>query len=282
MIKKRKQKQRLILIFLIIITFFAIIYKTVNDKRSITKIESLVKDTGLFVNKIAAKPFIYINNKIKQTREKKNLYEKYKQLENKLKNYDNIEAKKDELEFEIKQLKKTLEINNTLSQEAYLNATVINRNVGAWYNTITIDKGSKNGVKSDMAVIVNEGLIGKITKTSNFSSTVKLLTSDDINNKISVKIKNKEGYVIGLLTGYNKSKNVFIIEGMDQTIDIIPGSNVTTTGLGGYFPSGIIVGNVKRVGTDHFDLSKVIEVESNVNFNQINFVTILKKEEVFE
>ena len=162
-------------------------------------------------------------------------------------------------------------------KDSYLNATVVNRDVGHWYNTITIDKGSKNGVKKDMAVITSKGLIGKITSISNFSSTVKLLTNEDINNKISVKIEIDNKYIYGILTGFDSSTNCFQIEGISENTEIPTNSMVTTTGMGDIFPSGILIGTVKRVSTDNFDLARTVEVEPYVDFDDINYVTILKR-----
>lgn len=174
-------------------------------------------------------------------------------------------------------MESTLEINNSLLKDSYLNATVVNRDVGHWYNTITIDKGSKNGVKKDMAVITSKGLIGKITSISNFSSTVKLLTNEDINNKISVKIEIDNKYIYGILTGFDSSTNCFQIEGISENTEIPTNSMVTTTGMGDIFPSGILIGTVKRVSTDNFDLARTVEVEPYVDFDDINYVTILKR-----
>lgn len=280
--RNRIKKQWIVLIFLAVVIGLGIIYNTVNDKRSLTKIEGLIKDTGLFVNKIVYSPIKLVKKKIVENREKQEMYDKYQELKNKSNNYDLLEAKKEELEFQLKEMQKILNLNNTLNKESYLNATVINRNVGIWYDTITIDKGSKNGIKVDMPVIVNEGLIGKITKVSNFNSAVKLLTSDEITDKISVKIKNNNDYILGLLVNYDLSNKVFIVEGIDQNTDIKEGSLVTTTGLGDYFPSGIIVGKVKQVRTDNFDLAKIVEVKSDVDFNKINYVTVLKREVIEE
>ena len=277
-----KKKYWLILVFLGIIVGLGVIYNTVNDNRNLTKIEGLIKDTGIFVNKIAYAPFGFIKNKIKENTLKNEMYDKYLELKQKSDTYDLLDTKRQELEYQLKEMQKVLDLNHILSKESYLNATVINRNIGVWYDAITIDKGSKNGIKVDMPVIVNEGLIGKITKTSNFSSTVKLLTSEDITDKISVKIKNKDDYIFGLLSSYDSTNKVFIVEGIDQNIDIEPNSLITTTGLGDYFPSGIIVGKVKLVRTDNFDLAKIIEVESDVDFNQINYVTVLKREVIQE
>ena len=176
-------------------------------------------------------------------------------------------------------MKKILDLNNTLSSEEFLNATVINRNLGYCFNTITIDKGSSNGVKVDMPVIVSECLVCKVISTTAFNSTVKLLTNEDRNNKISVKINIGQKFVYGLLTDYDQKKNCFIIEGIDQNVDIPIDSIVTTTGLGNLFPSGIMVGKVKNIETDNFDLAKIVEIESAVDFNDLSFVTILRREE---
>ncbi|MDD4548064.1 MAG: rod shape-determining protein MreC [Bacilli bacterium] len=276
--RNRNKKYWLILIFLSIIIVIGVIYKMVNDDRNLTKIESLLKDTGLFVNKVFYSPIKFIDKLATEQKEKKEMYEKYSELKDKSDNYDLLQSKFNELDYQYTELQKTLDLNKTLSKDSYLNATVINRNIGVWYNTITIDKGLKNGVKEDMPVIVKEGLIGKVIKVSNFNSTIKLLTSDDITEKISVKIKNNDDYIFGLLVNYDLDNDVFIIEGIDQNVSIEPGSVVTTTGLGDYFTSGITVGKVKQVKTDNFDLAKIVEVTSDVDFSKLNYVTILKRE----
>ncbi len=276
--RNRKKRERLIWGFLIAIILLSLIYKTVNDSRSLTKVERVIKDTGLFINKVVFSPIKYLKIKKIEVKDKKEMYDKYLKLKKKEDNYQLLETKLEELEFQLKEMQKVLQLNNNLSKESYLNATVINRNLGVWYDTITIDKGSKNGVEANMPVINNKGLVGKIIKVSNFNSTVKLLTSDNINNKISVKIKTNGDYLFGLLVDYDLNNNVFIIEGIDEKIPIEKNSLITTTGLGDYFPSGIIVGRVKKIRPDNFDLAKIIEAKSEVNFNNLNYVTILKRD----
>lgn len=251
----------------------------VTTDRTLTPIEKAVKDTVLLVQKVAYQPIKFVKDKIVEYQEKQDLYEKYKILQKKVKETDLIQAEKEELEHQLKSMKETLELNNTLVETEYLNATVVNRNLGYWYNTITIDKGSHNGVEKDMPVIVSDGVIGKVTKVSNFNSTVKLLTSEDVNNKISVKIAVGDKYVYGLLSGYKRKGNTFTVEGISDNIEIPAGSVVTTTGMGDNFPSGIMVGKVKRVKTDNFDLAKTVEVTSSVDFDDLNYVTILKRKE---
>ena len=277
--KSNKIEKKYILLGIVIgiVVLLVIVSSIVNSKRELSPVEMAIKDTVLLVEKVAYAPIRFVKDKVDEITKLHNIYEEYQILENKIGETDSIKAKNLELADEVDKLSKMLELNQTLSKDSYLNATVINRNLGYWYNTVTIDKGSKNGVEVDMPVVVSEGLIGKVSKVTNFNSTVKLLTSDDVNNKISVKISVDDKNVYGLLSGYNKETGNFIVEGIADNTEIKKDSFVMTTGMGDIFPSGILVGKVASITTDNFDLAKTVEVKSDVNFDDIRYVTILKR-----
>jgi len=281
MFRNRRIKKYYVIVILLIISILLLIFSfIIKDKRNLSIIEKTIKDTTLSINKTINIPINYIDDKIKEYKSKHKLYEKYEKI---IKKYDKVklmETKYEEAEKEINDLKKILELNNTLSESSYMNATIINRNIGYWYNTVTIDKGEKDGIEKDMAVINNDGLIGIVTKTSKLNSTVKLLTTADTNSKISVKIKvDEDNYIFGLLVGYDKDKKSFIIEGIANNTEIPISSMVTTTGLGNNFPSGILIGRVDKITKDNFDLARTVLVKSSVDFDNINYVTVLKKDE---
>lgn len=278
--KTRLEKKYVVLIILLILAIFlGLSANLVKTDRKLNSVEKVLKDSALFVNKIVSTPINFVQEKINENKEKKDLYKKYKKLQKQVKETDLVQAQKKELERELEEMKNMLDLTSALSESSYLNATVVNRNLGYWYNTVTIDKGSKNGVEKEMAVITSEGLIGKITQVSNFNSTVKLITSEDANNKTSVRIEVNGKYIYGLLSGYDKKTNTFTIEGISDTTDIPTGSFVTTTGMGNVFPSGILVGKVKSITKDHFDLAKIVKVESAVDFHNISYVTVLKRKD---
>lgn len=276
--KKIEKKYILLGIVVAIVLLLVLVSAIVMNKRNLSPVEMAIKDSVLLVQKVAYAPIRFVKDKMTEISKLHNIYEEYQILENKVQETDSIKAKNAELEDEVDKLQKTLELNQVLSKDAYLNATVVNRNLGYWYNTITIDKGSKNGVKVDMPVVVSEGLIGKVSKVTNFNSTVKLLTSDDVNNKISVKISVDGKNVYGLLSGYDKSSRSFIVEGIADNTEIKEGDMVLTTGMGDIFPSGILVGKVSKITKDNFDLARTVEVKSDVNFDDIRYITILKRQ----
>ena len=130
-----------------------------------------------------------------------------------------------------------------------------------------------------MVAITKNGLIGKIQKVTNYSSEIKLITANDVNNKVSVSIATTTGETTAILSGYDKDSNLVLISGVDSRVNIKEGDVVTTSGLGGMFPRGIYIGEVKTIKNDKYGLSKTLGVETSQNFNNIHYVTVLKEEE---
>lgn len=254
--KKVNNTKKIILVVGSILIFFLIISFTVNDNRKPTFIEKTLKDSILFINRL-----IIPKNK------------SWEELENIKKEY---QSEIDNLKKEINTLKESLELNTILSDYEVINATTINRNLGYFYDTITLDKGSKDGIEENQAVMTNEGLIGKTTKVTKYTSTVKLLTNPNSKTQVSVQIKVGEEFLYGILTSYNKD-NYYIIEGITDTDKIEVGNVVTTTGMGDIFPSGILIGEVIEVTKDNFDLEGIIKVKPSVNYDNISYVKILRR-----
>lgn len=279
--KKKQFDRRYLLILAVVIVALVLVVLSVALKkdRNLNFFERFAKDTGMIVLKVAYSPFNFVKEQIAEMQEKDNLYEKYKELKEKEDEMDSLQAENDNLRNEVNNLKESLDLNSILSDKVLLNATVVNRNIGYWYEEVTIDKGSKDGIEENMAVITSKGLIGSVSKVSSHSSSVKLLSNENMSDKISVKIRvNDDQYVFGLISGYTAKNNTYTVEGISENVDIPKGADVVTTGMGSMFPSGIQVGTVTKVTTDNFDLSKVVKVKSSVDFNDIDYVTVLKRE----
>ena len=263
----------LIIILLIIFSF------TLKEDRKLNPVESFLRDTLSYAEKIVTYPFSYITTKIREYNKLKDVNEENDILETSLDRIDAIETENVELRRQIDALKSELNIDYTLTDYEYLNATVTSRSVGYWYNTITINKGSYNGIKKDMVVINGKGLIGRVIKTSTFTSDVRLITTSETNNKISVHISNGDNNLYGLINNYDYSKNLLEVEGISNTKDVDIGDFVYTSGLGGIFPSGILIGSVSEITTDSYDLAKIIKVKPSADFSNINYVSVLKRKD---
>ena len=281
MYKKKKQDKRrkiIVICTIIICLIIGFIVNVVMTDRQLTIFEKTIKDSILTVQKIISVPIDFIANKIEENEQKNQMFQEYQKI--KKENLDNeiYKIENEELEKEIKELKELLGINYTLSEYTKLSAVVVNRDIGYWNDTITINKGENDGVEVGMPAVVGNGLIGKVISTTTFNSTIRLITATDVVDKISVKIQiDDDDYVYGILSSYDSEKKVHIIEGIEQTDKIKSGLIVTTTGMGNIFPSGILLGKISGVGTDNFDLSNVLQMTSDVDFDDINYVTLLKR-----
>ncbi len=258
---KRKKERKLIKFTLILILFTIAIYLSFASSNSYSKFEEKFKDLGSLISRLLIYPVGAVTTQSPGNQSESYIIQK------------NINKS---LEQEIEELKDVLKLNRTLTEYDVINATVLSRKGKYWFNTITIDKGRKDGVVNGLAVITNAGLIGKITKVSQKSSEVKLLTSDDITYKTSVVIRtnNKDNYAI--LNGYNQKKNLLTVTAIDKSNSLSAGDTVLTSGLGG-MPQGIYIGTVVSSKVDNYNLGQIVYIEPSQDYNNIHYVTILKE-----
>ena len=278
--KKKKNieiKYIILAVIAIIMIVLAILSYVLKRKEKLNVVESFLKDTVVSVENVVFYPFRYVVDIFGSYRELKNIKEEYDVLKTSLNRIESVETENVELRKQLESLQSELNIEYSLTDYEYLNATVTSRNIGYWYNTITINKGSNSGIEEEMPVINAYGLIGKIINTTAVTSTVRLLSTSDTNNKISVSIVSEGEKLYGLINGYNYENSTLQVEGISNTKTVRVGDIVYTSGLGGVFPSGILIGKVESITTDSYDLSKIINVTPSASFDNINYVSVLKR-----
>ncbi len=264
MYRKKKNKNKLLIVFVSCIIIFIFLFISLTLNRDYTIGESFAKDIAMVFNKLIMYPFTALNSSKGEDLSKSYIIQK------------NVNSS---LENEIKELKEALELNKTLTEYDTVVATVLSRNKSYWFNTVTIDKGKKSGIKKDMIVVTKNGFVGKINRVSHNSSEVKLITSDDINYKVSVSIATESGDTNAILNGYDKKSGLLMINGVDKTFNVKENDKILTSGLGGKEPRGIYIGSVKKIKADKYNLSRTVYIETGQNFNSIHYLTVLKEKE---
>ena len=278
--KKNIEKKYVVIIFFVSILFFlGLMSFLIKRQKNFLFLDKFLKDTMYQIAYVIEVPFSKVEGWMQDWKEHRKMHQEYATLQETASKTNFMTSKYNEALKVIEELEAMLDLNSTLVESSYLNATVIGRNLGYFYDKITIDKGSASGIEENMAVVTNEGLIGTVIHVSYTTSDIKLLTSSDVNQKISVKIMGEKDYSYGLLSGYDSNRKTFTITGIAGNKEIKEGAEVTTTGLGDSFPSGILIGYVKTITKDRFDLERIIEIESKVDFDAVRYVTILKRKE---
>lgn len=152
----------------------------------------------------------------------------------------------------------------------FISAQIINASFNKTKNYITINKGYHNGIKQEMAVISNEGIIGIVEKNSKHYSRVLPLIN--IESRISAKIK-KNGYY-GSLQWDGKDYRYSYLNDIPFHVNIVPGDTIVTSGFSSIFPEGELIGFVESVNKQTANFLS-IKVKLAVDFKKIFDVYVI-------
>jgi len=170
----------------------------------------------------------------------------------------------------IKEKKDTL-IDTVYKQTyTYFSAKIVNNSIIKQYNYIILNKGEKDGIRQDMAVVTAQGIVGVVIGVSANYSTVQSV----LNRNFKVSAKFKKNNYFGSLSWNCLSPEICILNDIPYHVKVQIGDTLVTTGFSGIFPEGIPVGVVKE-----FDLKSgnfySIKVKLTNDFRHLNYVTVV-------
>lgn len=272
--------KRLIFLLIGVILLVALISWTLSDRDKVSLPEQIIKDTVGLGQNIVAKPAGYVTGLINSVDDLLNTYDENKRLKSRLEEFGTLQAEVNELEVENKKLQKLLDKKTDLRIYDPIQANVIARNPDQWEEKLILNEGSSNGVKNNMAVLTSEGLVGKVVQTTPYTSEVELLSTNNTNYRVSATVSSKGKEARGLIEGYDAKRGELMLKRIDSKLKIKKGDKVTTSGLGGIFPKGILIGEVTKVTTDDFGLTKLAYVKPAADFQMIDHVIIAKRQAI--
>ncbi|WP_442595239.1 rod shape-determining protein MreC [Neobacillus sp. D3-1R] len=268
--------KRLIILLVSIIILVALIGFSLRDREQLTWPERFVKDSTGWVQSIVSRPTHFVAGFFENVKDLRITYNENKELKKRLDKLASLEAQVHLLDKENKELRDILDKKETLRDYDPIQATVIGRNPDHWHEMIIINKGKVDGIKENMPVITAKGLIGKVKSISQFTSTIQLLSTMDPKYRISSIIQaDKE--VFGLVEGYDDQKDLLLIKTIPYNAKIKKGQNVITSGLGGVFPEGLVIGKVVDVVPDQYGLNLTAYVKPGANFYDIENVIVINR-----
>ncbi|GIN22673.1 MAG TPA: rod shape-determining protein MreC [Bacillus bacterium] len=269
--------KRLIILLIGIIILVSLIGFSLRDRENISRPEQFVKDIVGFGQSLVAKPAHKFAAFFENIDGLQNTYTENKKLKARLEGLAKLEKEIADLKKDNHELRETLDKKEDLREFTPIQATVIGRTPDRWYEQVIIDKGKKSGIKPDMAVITAKGLIGKVVSTSEMTSTIELLSSDNARYRVAAEIQGKKS-VYGLIDGYDKEKKMLLMK--DLPIDqktLKPGQNVVTSGLGGIFPKGLDIGKVEELTLDQFGLTQTAYVKPSADFYDFEHLMVVAR-----
>lgn len=150
-----------------------------------------------------------------------------------------------------------------------LPAQIIGIDPSSWFRTILIDKGTKHGVERGMAVVSPEGIVGHVLQTSLHSAKVLLIT--DFNSSVDAIVQRSRAK--GLVEG--NGENRCRLKYAPRAQDIQPGDRVVTSGLGGRYPKGLMIGKIRKIEKKSYGLFQQAEIILSANFSKLEEVFVI-------
>lgn len=179
-----------------------------------------------------------------------------------------------------KQLEALLEMKGGLGDAKTISVSVLERSGDSWLQTVTISAGKRQGVEKNMLVATSDGAIGLVDSVQTVTSTVQLLTSQHLNNDIAIKMSLEDGTSVeGVLQSYDTEKKAYRVSLFDNDAIVTKGQKVATSGKGGNYPSGILIGEVKDVSLNDDSIISTVYVSPVSNMKSFDYCLVIGKEE---
>lgn len=273
-----RRKSLFVLLIGIIVLVVLIGYSQTN-REQLTTPEQFVVDSVGWVQNIIQQPVTFFQTVVNNVRDIRNTYDENKILREKLAEYKTLTYDLQEIEKENEELREMLELLHSPRDFEPIVANVISRSPERWLDQVTINRGSRHGVKKNMAVMTVDGMIGKIDSVAAGTSTVQLLTGFDQFNRISATISRKgKNNIFGLIEGYDKEAEALIFRIIDQSDkDVKKDELVVSSNMGGLYPSGLPIGTIEEVIPDQFGLTKTAYVKPSANMYEISHVIVVNR-----
>jgi rod shape-determining protein MreC len=176
------------------------------------------------------------------------------------------------LTFENERLKSLLELKQE-TEYKFLPAQIIGRDTSAWFDTSIINRGSLDGVKLNMPIVTNGGLIGRVVQVSPLTAQIALITKDKSGLGAVVGALGSSN-ALGVVSGSGK-REILEMGYVPGSIEVKVGESVYTTGQDGIYPAGLKLGEVIEVHADSATQPQRIFIQPSAKVSSMQEVAVL-------
>lgn len=196
---------------------------------------------------------------------------------------EELKVKNSELETQLRELEMIKAENATL--QAYMNLTqkyssydtipayVINKDVSNFSSTLILNVGSNDGITENMTVIADKGLVGHVISVEESTCKVQVIIDPASTVSSTISTTNESIICKGTL---EENSQILRASYIPTGAELIQGDTVYTSGIGGIYPKGIIIGTIKEIITTSNITDRYAIVEPAVDFSKVDTVLLIK------
>ena len=267
---KKQTKQKFSLLSLITLSIIILILSSF-DYKIIKTVRSGINEIIYRGSFVISAPEKIVKNLNTEIRNHFGLYSNSKKLENELNEYRSQKISLDILKFENQKFRQQLD-DYLISTEIVFSKIIID-NKSPFLRSIVINKGSRDGIKSGMAVLDQQYLVGKVIEVNFGTSRVLLLS--DINSNIPITIS--PGNLLAIATGTGKDQAKVNFLKKTHFDKITNDSLVYSSGTGGLIKSGVPIGRITNFDSK---IDEDINIEFFSDFSQLQYVSVVAFDKV--
>ncbi len=269
--RNSKPLRRLGTVLAALIILFAIMTATAGERTEVTVAEKAVA-TILYPLQVATDYVVEQVQGVGQAvRELTRLREENTRLRAELREAEQLQARVEMLIAENERLRRELRAKER-AEYPLLTADVISRSPDNWYRTVVINRGSRDGVQPNMAVVNWQGMVGKVLHTTPFTATVQLVIDAGFGQsgfKAGAKVPTGElGYIETGQGGHVRMR----FFSSDPAVEV--GQPVFTSGQG-IIPPDLLIGYVETITTGESAFDKYASIRPAVDFNKLDVVHVV-------
>jgi rod shape-determining protein MreC len=162
-----------------------------------------------------------------------------------------------------------LDFARTHSDNEYITAAVIGRDISPFLHYIIINRGSDDGLRRGMPVVSSQGLVGRVAAVTADGARVQLITDPDSAINVRIQPSGAEALLQGSITGD------LTVEAIPQDATVQTGDLVLTSGLGGNYPPNILIGQISSIRQRPVELFQSATIQPVVDFAELEIVLVI-------
>ena len=271
--RKSRNGRKIAALIFVFVSMFCLVFFAARGR-----FETPAADTGIglvlspFQNAVSwiGDKFVFVKTTVTDIM---NVHEQNKAL---LAEIEELRAKNlaaNEFEAENQRLRALIGYKEAATQFDLIAARVIGREAATWSSTIVINRGTADGIANDMAVVTAMGLVGHVSEAGFNSSKVQLIL--DPRSSVGTLVQRPESRVAGIVEGDINDPTAPRMVNIPKNSDVIVGDVVVTSGFGGVYPKGIVVGKIKDIQNEESGLLKYGIIDTTVDFQKLEYVAII-------
>lgn len=274
---RRILTNKIFILVLIVVLLLALAAVSFSEKSGVNIIGNIISVPATplqrafsFVSEKVGDFFGYFED-VKQTKAKnEELLQRISELEQEILDIDKLTK-------ENKELKDALNFKDQYDEYEFMGSSIIAKDPGNWFEVFTINRGSKDNILSDSPVITAYGLVGRVSKIDLLSSRVVSII--DMDSTVSARLSKSRDLIVVRGDVELRSKGLCRADYIPPNTDVMPGDTVETSGIGGIYPKGIVIGKVVSVISNEGQYDSYAIIEPVVDFKRLEEVIVLKKKQ---